>query len=142
MKYRYLLVLIASGIIAGSCYQRPGNGSRTEANIPMGNVKTTVEVIDTTFNFGKVVEGEKVTYNFRFKNSGDQPLVVTSASASCGCTVPERPEEPIAPGETAYIKVVFDSKGRVGPTHKEVYVTSNAEPEFPVLVISGEVAPQ
>ncbi|MCO6497138.1 MAG: DUF1573 domain-containing protein [Chitinophagaceae bacterium] len=138
--YLYLTAFLFIGLMS-SCYDRSGKtGLSGDAVPPMGDVKTTVEVIDTLFNFGRVAEGEKVVYNFRFKNTGNQPLVITSATASCGCTVPERPEGPIAPGETAHIKVVFDSKGRVGPAHKEIYITSNAEPEFPELVIAGEVA--
>lgn len=127
----------------GSCYQRNGNHASTnreKANyVPSSGVKTRVKIIDSVFNFGKVSEGEKVVYNFRFQNIGDQPLVIASATASCGCTVPERPEEPIAPGEFGAIKIVFDSQGRPGQTHKEVEVVSNAEPQFPTLVIAGEV---
>ena len=100
---------------------------------------TTVEIIDTTFNFGKVSDGEKVEYNYRFKNTGTRPLVVTSATASCGCTVPHKPERPILPGETGFIKIVFDSKGRVGTAHKTITVISNARPAFPELVLTGEV---
>lgn len=103
------------------------------------DLKTAVRIIDTVYNFGKVKDGAKVVYNFRFENTGKNPLVISAASASCGCTVPEKPEHPIAPGDVATIKVVFDSKGRVGPVHKEVFVTSNAEPSFPPLILSGEV---
>ena len=66
-------------------------------------------------------------------------MIVSSANASCGCTVPEKPEEPIKPGETGFLKVVFNSKGRVGQIHKEVQVVSNAYPQFPVLQLTGEV---
>lgn len=100
---------------------------------------TTVEVIDTAYNFGKVTDGEKVEYSYRFKNTGNHPLVVTSATASCGCTVPQKPERPILPGETGFIKVVFDSKGRVGTAHKTITVLSNANPPFVELLLSGEV---
>ncbi len=100
---------------------------------------TTVQIIDSTYNFGKVTDGEIVTYNYRFKNTGTKPLIVTNASASCGCTVPEKPEQPIQPGDTGYIKVKFDSKNRVGQAHKTVTVTSNAEPAFPELSLTGEV---
>ncbi len=94
---------------------------------------TTVQMIDSAYNFGKVTDGEKVEYSYRFRNTGKNPLIVSSAIASCGCTVPEKPEEPIKPGETGFLKVVFNSKGRVGPVHKEITVTSNAYPQFPVL---------
>lgn len=100
---------------------------------------TTVQMIDSVFDFGKVTDGEKVQYNYRFKNTGAKPLVVTNATASCGCTVPQKPEKPILPGETGFIKIVFDSKGRVGTAHKTINVISNAYPAFPELTLTGEV---
>ncbi len=103
---------------------------------------TSVEIIDASYNFGKVVDGDKVEYNYRFKNTGNKPLVIIKASASCGCTVPQKPEKPILPGEVGFIKVVFDSKGRIGETHKSITVTSNAKPEFPELKLEGEVIKQ
>ena len=100
---------------------------------------TTVEMIDSSYNFGKILDGEKVEYSYRFRNTGKNPLIVSSAVASCGCTVPEKPEEPIKPGGTGFLKVVFYSKGRVGDVHKEITVTSNAYPRFPVLQLTGQV---
>lgn len=100
---------------------------------------TTVQIIDSAFNFGTITEGEKVEYNFRFKNSGANPLMVFNTSTSCGCTVSEKPEKPIMPGETAFIKVVFNSSGKRGHNEKDVTVTSNANPGFPPLKLMGEV---
>ena len=100
---------------------------------------TTVQMIDSVYNFGSVTDGEKVEYNYRFRNTGKNPLIISSAVASCGCTVPEKPEEPVKPGETGFLKVVFNSKGRVGDVHKEITVTSNAYPKFPVLELTGQV---
>jgi hypothetical protein len=96
-------------------------------------------LIDSVYNFGTVSDGEKVEYSYRFRNTGKNPLIISSAVASCGCTVPEKPEEPIKPGETGFLKVVFNSKGRVGEVHKEITVTSNAFPKFPVLQLTGQV---
>ena len=100
---------------------------------------TTVQIIDSVYNFNKVTEGEIVEYNFRFKNTGPKPLIVSNASASCGCTVPEKPEKPIAVGDTGFIKVKFNSDHRVGMAHKTVTISSNAEPAFPELLLKGEV---
>ena len=102
----------------------------------------TVLIIDSAYDFGKVSEGEIVQYNYRFKNTGTKPLIVTNVSASCGCTVPEKPEQPIQPGEIGFIKVKFDSKNRVGKAHKTVSVSSNAQPAFPELLLTGEVTEQ
>ena len=104
-----------------------------------GADSTTVQMVDSVFNFGKITDGEDVSFSYRFINSGNKPLIISSASASCGCTVPEKPEAPIQPGETGYLKVAFNSKGRVGPVHKEVHVVSNANPAMPRLQLVGEV---
>lgn len=119
------------------------SGNRPDVNIANGGLSTmdstTVQVIDSVYNFGKVADGEMVEYSYRFKNNGTYPLIIYSAVASCGCTVPEKPKEPVKPGETGFLKVVFNSKGRVGPVHKDITVMSNAHPAFPVLQLVGEV---
>jgi hypothetical protein len=100
---------------------------------------TTVQIIDSAFNFGTITEGEKVEYSYRFKNTGTNPLIIINASASCGCTVPEKPEKPVMQGETGFIKVVFNSSGKKGHNEKEINISSNANPPFPVLKLTGEV---
>ena len=100
---------------------------------------TMVQLIDSVYNFGKVREGEMVTFNFRFKNVGPKPLVITSTTTSCGCTVPEKPEKPILPGETGFIKVVFNSKDKKGHNEKNIMVMANTKPSFPRLLLTGEV---
>jgi hypothetical protein len=138
---KYLLFLLIT-VVFISCDNRRKDkisddaGKQTELAL---KDSTTVSIIDSSYNFGKVTDGEKVEYNYRFKNTGSRPLVIISASGSCGCTVPQKPEKPVLPGEIGFIKVVFDSKGRVGDTHKTVTVLSNAKPEFPQLMLTGEV---
>ena len=100
---------------------------------------TTVQIIDSIYDFGTIKEGDFVEYSYRFKNTGKTPLVVFEANASCGCTVPEKPENPIKPGEIGFIKVKFNSDHRPGEAHKTIMVTSNARPEFPVLLLKGTV---
>ena len=128
-----------------SCDIRKNNSSAdVQAADPSTQVikdSTTVQVLDSVYNFGKVTDGEKVEYSFRFLNKGKNPLIISSANPSCGCTVAEKPEKPVMPGETGFIKVVFNSKDRVGNAHKDVVVRSNASPGFPVLTIQGEVLP-
>jgi hypothetical protein len=103
------------------------------------NNTTSVQIIDSSYNFGTITEGEKVEFNYRFKNTGANPLVIFEAHASCGCTVPEKPEKPVLPGETGFIKVVFNSSGKKGHNEKDVNVSSNANPAFPALKLTGEV---
>ena len=100
---------------------------------------TSVQFIDTIYNFNKIKEGDVVEYSYRFKNTGTKPLVIEQAAASCGCTVPEKPEHPIAPGEIGYVKVKFNSQGRPGEAQKTISVTSNARPDFPILYLKGTV---
>ena len=100
---------------------------------------TNVEIIDSVYDFGKVKEGDIVEFSFRFKNVGTHPLVITEALASCGCTVADKPEAPILPGETGYIKAKFNTEGKPGESHKSITVTSNALPEFPQLLLKGTV---
>jgi hypothetical protein len=104
---------------------------------------TTVQLIDSVYNFGTIKQGQSVSFNFRFKNTGKRVLVVTDASASCGCTVPEKPERPIMPGEASFIRVVFNSTGKSGHQEKVVTVLANTNPSFPAIKLIGEViAPQ
>jgi hypothetical protein len=109
---------------------------------PLEAAVTTVQIIDSSHNFGQVTEGEIVEFNFRFKNSGTAPLVITNVSASCGCTVPEKPEQPIKPGETGFIKAKFNTDKRPGESSKSVTVSSNAQPPFPELILRGKILPK
>ena len=141
---KYILFLLVS-LVFLSCDVRRKDKIADDAfklNEQALKDSTAVQVIDSAYDFGKVTDGEKVEYKYRFKNIGTKPLVIIDAKASCGCTVPQKPEKPILPGETGFIKVVFDSKGRVGSTHKSITVTSNAHPEFTQLMLTGEVVAQ
>lgn len=138
---KYLFLLCTAGFLL-SCNVR-NNNTNGEVN-SLSTEKPTMDstqvmMIDSVYNFGKIAEGENVSYSFRFKNVGDKPLIIAAANASCGCTVPEKPEAPIKPGETGYLKVVFNSQGRVGPVDKQIDVRSNASPSFPALLLKGEV---
>lgn len=103
---------------------------------------TTVQWLDSAQNFGKVTDGEKVMITFHFKNTGTKPLIIAGAQASCGCTVPSKPEEPIAPGAEGEIKAEFNSSGRVGKATKNITVTCNTRENSHVLVFEGEVLPK
>ena len=138
---KFILFLLVSSILVSCDVRKKDKIADDAAKKKELSLKdtTTVGIIDSAYNFGKVTDGEKVEYSYRFKNTGDKPLVITNATASCGCTVPQKPEKPILPGETGFIKVVFDSKGRVGSAHKTITVSSNARPGFPELLLTGEV---
>jgi Protein of unknown function (DUF1573) len=102
--------------------------------------KTTVLVLDTAINFGTIKEGEKITSEFRFVNTGTHPLIIQAAHASCGCTVAEKPTAPILPGDSSSIKTTYNSKDRGGETvYKTIMVLSNADTLFKPLILRGKV---
>lgn len=140
MKKYFLFLLVSATIFSCDVRRKDKIADDTETQKLLAlKDSTTVQIIDTAYDFKSVTDGEKVIYSYRFKNTGTKPLVIVEATASCGCTVPQKPERPVLPGETGFIKVVFDSKGRVGEAHKTITVRSNSKPEFPPLILTGNV---
>ena len=92
-------------------------------------------------DFGIMDEGDVVTYNFDFTNTGAEPLILDKCKGSCGCTVPQCPKTPIAPGETGTIEVKFNSKGKKNQQTKKVTVTANTDPAQTILTIRANVTP-
>ena len=106
---------------------RQNNGADGTTTV---NPETSIQWLDSTYlDLGKVKQGQMVEVAFRFKNAGTSPLVITSVTASCGCTIPEKPEKPYSPGEEGVIKAKFDSKNQhTGEHRKHVTVSSNTNP--------------
>ncbi|GAB5539636.1 MAG: DUF1573 domain-containing protein [Salibacteraceae bacterium] len=100
---------------------------------------TSIEFTEEAFDFGEITQGEKVEHTFMFKNTGENDLVIVSAKGSCGCTIPKWPKEPIAPGATGEMFVVFNSDGKKGKQHKKVSVIANTEPATTVVALRGDV---
>ncbi len=100
---------------------------------------TTMAFAESSFDFGTVESGEKVRHTYKFTNTGKEPLVISNAKGSCGCTVPKWPQEPIAPGAEGEIDVEFDSKNKAGRQTKTVTITANTESGTERLTITGEV---
>jgi hypothetical protein len=90
-------------------------------------------------DFGTIQQGEKVVYDFAFKNTGEADLTITSARGSCGCTVPEYPKTPIKVGESGNIKVSFDSAGKTGKTTKTVTLLCNTKEGNKILTIKANI---
>jgi hypothetical protein len=97
-----------------------------------------IEFETTVIDYGTIEKGSNGLRVFKFKNTGNAPLVVSSVKSSCGCTVPKKPEAPILPGESGEIEVKYDTK-RVNPIRKTITVTSNAETPTVALKIKGNV---
>jgi hypothetical protein len=92
-------------------------------------------------DFGEVTEGEKVSFSFRFTNTGKGPLVITGIASSCGCTVGEYTHDTIKSGKQGYVTISFDSWKRAGFQQKSVMVNSNTNPASQLLRIKAMVIP-
>ncbi len=128
------------GVQAQSAAPTPQQQEKPKANPNGPKFAFTGE---ETHDFGTIKEGPVAEYVFEFKNTGKEPLIIQSASASCGCTTPEWPKEPILPGKKGKITVHYNTQGRPGPFTKTVFITSNAvsDKERYELYIKGTVTP-
>lgn len=128
--------LVATTTPTSSASSQDANGSfKTPKNL------TTIKYTETKHDFGDVLYPSENMHTFKFQNTGKQPLIIESATASCGCTIPNKPEEPIAPGEYGELDVIFRPKeGQMGQlVTKKITVIANTEPEQTYLEIKGNV---
>jgi hypothetical protein len=131
------LSLVMITILLSQC--RP-HGRQEATGLASGDTGTVKIVFgEYEHDFGKVSEGEKVGYVFKFENQGTSNLVIASATTSCGCTVPEYDTKPIPPGGKGNLEVVFDTSGRNGKQTKTITVKSNAKTPVVLLKITAEV---
>lgn len=94
------------------------------------------------YDFGALTEGDTVEHSFAFTNTGAFPLIINNITASCGCTTPEWPREPVAPGGTASIRVRFNSRGKIGQQNKTITVFANTDPSMTDLQFKAMVNPK
>jgi len=137
------------GVIIYSCNNKPKEESKVEEfNIMNPNTANgeadmdalpVFDIENTEYNFGTVIQGEKVAHTFVFTNSGNSNLVISNVKASCGCTTPKWSKEPIKPGQKGTIEVVFDSAGRSGEQAKTVKVYCNTQPNVIELRIRCQI---
>lgn len=139
---KYLLISVVA-LLAMSCDKKSSQNSEIKKDtveLGVGNQSYGRFLFEeSSFDFGKIKQGDIVKHSFKFKNDGENPLIITAAQASCGCTVPEYPKEPIAPGESGEILVQFNSTGKMGAQNKTVQITANTLPNTTTLVLKGEV---
>lgn len=120
------LAAMAFGLVSAQTQNEPAQTSNAK-----------IEFAEKSHNFGDVIEGQIAKYEFKFTNTGTEPLILQNVQASCGCTTPRWPREPIGPGESAIITAEYNSNGRPGTFNKSITVTSNAGDV--VLTITGVV---
>jgi hypothetical protein len=144
MKYNFLILFIVTISLLG-CKKNnnlPSDIVKNPASLENKKVNTQTAVINfenTEHDFGDIMEGEKVSYSFKFTNVGKNDLVITSVSSTCGCTVTDFPKDPIKPGENGTIEVNFNSSGRSGKQVKVITVATNANPSEVQLTIKANV---
>jgi hypothetical protein len=131
----------------------PANNTKNNPNPMPGQVIETPNAINKPVNqkttritfekymheFGKIKQNSVNKYSFKFTNTGDEPLIISDAQGSCGCTVPDYPKEPIAPGKSATIDVEYKPGTQEGMQDKKVTITANTEPAQTILTIKAEV---
>ncbi len=98
-----------------------------------------IEFEESEHYFGRVYDGEQVGWFFKFRNKGTNDLIIKNAYSSCGCTIPDYSKEPVHPNGEGNIKVIFDSKGRIGVQTKTITVESNARNKIVTLHVSAEI---
>lgn len=146
MKKIFLLTAVVFSLIVTSCKDNAAakidttkleSAKERDAKIELG--PAVIEFDQVEYDFGEVVEGDVVEGTFKVTNAGKADLVITSARATCGCTVPEWPKDAIKPGETADIKFTFNSRGRQGKQTKSITLKTNTEKITETLRIKGTV---
>jgi hypothetical protein len=139
MKKIIVLSWVIVMLIVSGCTGRKGNNVSDSTSLT--NSKSTSEITFREYqhDFGKVTEGEKLSFIFTFDNKGTGDLIINSASTSCGCTVPKYDTKPIHSGESGKLEVVFDTSGRNGMQTKVITVKSNASTPVVLLKITAEI---
>lgn len=114
------------------------NTKTAASNKPKGPLPK-LEFEYMSFDFGTVDEGDTVTHKFKFRNTGDAPAIISEASSSCGCTVPDYPKKPIKPGASGVVEVMFNTKGKLLEQKKSITLTANTQPKYNTLYLEGLV---
>jgi len=142
-----LLIFAASLLLVAGCKGKAESDAGVDlirnphsADGYQADTKMPVLTFDKdSHDFGRLSAGESISYSFHFTNTGSADLVISSCSATCGCTVASFPKERIAPGDGGYITVTFKSAGKSGQQFQEVTVVSNAQPARTKLKIQARV---
>ncbi len=133
-------VLLLFLLATESCRRKGNEVLRNGGLTPeMLRDSTLVEFQEIEYGFDTIKQGDKVEHTFTLKNVGEKNLFITNAFGSCGCTVPEYPKEPIAPGKTAQVKVTFNSAGKEGAQKKSITLVMNTPKRNELVYMNGFV---
>lgn len=135
----HIALIIALMMLSYSCKQ--GNSVKSiEGSAAVDkDILPVISFSSETHDFGKIRQGEIVSYAFKFTNNGNSELFISKVTSSCGCTVTRFPQEPVKPGESSKIDVKFDSENRRGYQNKTITVLSNTHPNTTTLRITAQV---
>ena len=137
---KLFLALMAASMLMVACNSNHSGGTTADAGSTAAAGDGPIMKFEKeTHDFGKIKAGDKVTYEFKFTNTGNSPLIISDARASCGCTTPVWPRTPIKPGESSGIKVTFNSAAKMGLQDKQITVTANTNPAQNIVHLIGEV---
>jgi hypothetical protein len=123
------------GLLSSDVVNNPNSAKEKSDLSSLPFIKFEEEVHD----FGKIIEGETVSFSFKFTNTGKSDLVIADVSTSCGCAVPSFPKTPIRPGKKDVIKISFSSAGKRGFQTKNIVVVANTQPNTTVVRIKAQV---
>jgi len=134
------IILIASTFV-GCTNSQSGNKFVPSKGdlVSRDSVPPVIQFEKTRHDFGTITQGEKITYYFKFKNTGGSDLIISNVSASCGCTVADYSKNPIPPGEEGRIAIQFNSSGRKGMQTQTATVFTNTDPPTTVITINAMV---
>ena len=139
MKKLFLILLAAGALSACNNTDKSSESTATDTATTAKADPAIIKFNEESYDFGKIKEGEKVMHVFKFYNGSMQPLIITNAVASCGCTTPTWPKTPVLPGKEGEISVTFNSAGKQGLQDKQITVTANTDPAQSVVHLIGEV---
>ena len=141
MKKIFLLAMLTVlGVTTSNAQETKKAKVPADAKTAAPKVEGAGMVFETeTIDYGTIEHNAEGTRKFVFTNNGNKPLIITNTQGSCGCTVPQWPKDPIAPGATGQIVVKFNSANKVGKNSKKVTIVANTEPISTVLTITAEV---
>ncbi|MDR1415701.1 MAG: DUF1573 domain-containing protein [Odoribacteraceae bacterium] len=133
MLYRILFYTIAGTILLHACQGKAKPKALDPANV------TRVELVEKSFDFGDIKQGEIVGHTFRVKNTGEKNLFLLDIESSCGCTTANYTTKPVKPGDNGIIEVKFDSSGKYGKQYKVVHVSANTSQRNFELVVKANI---